>query len=133
MGSAQKRIWNWHHDSPFSIRSRNFFLPHKREWVLNENISQIWANSQAQVCDSLHGNLSITTKKYLKALSKSLFDVDKTILVKMFPSQKQQDSFSCKLFDFGFLAENFGGISPTESQFETDLLRKRFKKCFLKC
>ena len=96
-------------------------------WLLSFN-----CNGRVQICESLYETLGSVTKRYLKALYKSLLDNDGKFSVTMISVQKQKDSSSCGLFAIVFATNILEGISPAESEFNVNSIQKHLLECFEK-
>ena len=82
----------------------------KDHWYLSFSV-----DGRVQVCESLRTNLSIVTRKCLKALYRPHLDQNGKLNVALLPVQRQSAGNNCGLFAVAFAADIVYGLSPMES------------------
>ena len=93
-------------------------------WLLSCNF-----NGGVHVLDSLRTNLSVVTKRCLKALYKPLLDDNRKLVVTLLPVNKQNDGFNCGLYAIAFAADIINGLFPMDSQYDVSKMRQHLIKC----
>ena len=93
-------------------------------WLLSCNF-----NGGVHVLGSLRTNLSVVTKRWLKALYKPLLDDNRKLVVTFFPVNNQNDGFNCRLYAIAFAADIINGLFPMDSQYDVNKMRQHLIKC----
>ena len=81
------------------------------------------------MCDSLGTNLSIVTRRCLKALYSMHLDQNGKLCVALLPVQRQSDGNNYGLFAIAFAADIMYGLSPMESFYDIAQMRNHLISC----
>ena len=96
----------------------------KDHWLLSFIV-----DGRVQVFDILGTNLSIVTRRCLKALYSMHLDQNGKLNVALLPVQRQSDGNNCGLFAIAFAADIMYGLSPMESFYDTAQMRNHLISC----